>query len=318
MPTKSNVFKVMVYILVLCGIFLGTGVHAQQAQFLDSATLKVGTIVSVASQDYQPLWLVAQRWGSISDQQMDVTSHVAFHNAHSLSGQPSFRDYVARHENQPSSALSYGISVYNNQLFRQTTLQEGYVKVKLRHWQLAAGRYQEVIGEVPDQISSGSLGVSSNALPIPKVSLGLSDYTDLPFIAPGWVQVKGQISTGWMEPDGYVKKAKFHHRSLYFQVGKRAVISRRSLTALSLFGGLNQFVIWGGEHPDRGRLPGEWKDLTKITVPGNNLGFFDYGFTLLTQGIKIRGYTQVPFEGKSSINPFRIKDRMAGITLTDS
>ena len=275
----------MVYTLITGCICLGTGTHVLQAQFLDSATLKVGTTVSVASQDYQPLWLVAQRWGTISDQQADVSTHIAFHNAHQLGARSSFHNYVRRLKKRPRSSLAYGLSLYNNQLFQQTTLQEGYVKVRLRHWQLAAGRYREVIGEVPDQLSSGSLGVSGNALPIPKVSVGLPEYTDLPFIAPGWVQVKGQLSTGWMGEDAYVRKAKFHHRSLYVQVGKRAIISRRSRTALSLFGGVNHFVIWGGRtsgarsnvwrmgKPDQGHCarqqPGFFRLRVYVTHPGD-------------------------------------------------
>lgn len=315
---KPSVARTIACILVVYIIGFGLGTQKLYAQLLDSAKIRVGTIVSVASQDYQPLWLVSNRWGTISDQQVDVATYLTFHDAFALGSWTPIQNYGRRLKKRPTPRVSYGFSLYNNQLFRQTRLQEGYVKLNLGHWQLAAGRYQEVIGEVPSQISSGSLGVSSNALPIPKVSLGLAEYTDLPFIAPGWVQVKGQASVGWMEEDAYVDKAKFHHRSLYFQVGKRSVISRKNLTALSLFGGLNHFVIWGGKHPDRGKMADEWKNLTKIIVPGNNLGFFDYGFTLLTQGIKIRGYTQVPFEGKGNINPFRIKDRMVGITVSDT
>ncbi len=289
-----------------------------RAQFLDSATFRVGTTVSAASQDYQPLWLVAQRWGAISDQQVDASSYLSFHNVHRFAPPASFQDYVRRRQKKAPSSISYGVSLYNNKLLQQTTLQEGYVKLKLRSWQFAAGRYREVVGEVPEHISSGSMGISGNALPIPRVSLGLSEYTDLPLIAPGWAQVKGQVSAGWLERNAYVNNARFHQRSLYGQVGKRAIINRRSRTALSLFGGVNHFVIWGGEHPERGQMEDAWQNLAKVIVPGNNLGFFDYGFTLLTQGIKIRGYTQVPFEGKGSMAPFRIKDRMVGVVISDT
>ena len=310
--------RVVACIFAMYTIIVGATTQELRAQMLDSAKIQVGTMVTVASQDYQPLWLVSQRWGTISDQSVDVTSYLQFHNSFPLGSWTPIQDYgrILRKRSTPS--VSYGFSVYNNQLFQQTRLQEGYLKLNLSHWQLAAGRYQEIIGEVPSQISSGSLGISGNAVPIPKVSLGLPRYTDVPFIAPGWVQVKGQASVGWMEEDAFVDKAKFHHRSLYFQVGKRAVISRRTRSAISLFGGMNQFVIWGGEHPENGQLPGRIQDLARFIVPGNNLGFFDYGFTLLTRGFKFRGYTQSPFEGKGSINPFRIKDRMAGLVVSDT
>ena len=310
--------KMLAYALIVGVFSLGLGTQNLYAQLLDSAKIRVGTIVSVASQDYQPLWLVSQRWGTISDQQVDVTSYLHFHHSFALGSWTPIQDYGRVLRKRPTPSLSYGLSIYNNQLFQQTRLQEGYLKLNLSHWQLAVGRYQEVIGEVPSQISSGSLGISGNAVPIPKVSLGIAEYTDVPFIAPGWVQVKGQASVGWMEEDAYVDKAMFHHRSLYFQLGKRAVINRRTRSAVSLFGGLNQFVVFGGEHPEDGQLPGRIPDLARVTVPGNNLGFFDYGFTLLTRGFKLRGYTQSPFEGKSSINPFRVRDRMAGLVVSDT
>ncbi|MEQ9441774.1 MAG: capsule assembly Wzi family protein [Cyclobacteriaceae bacterium] len=303
---------------IVCFACLGLSTQALYAQFLDSAQVRVGTMLSIASQDYQPLWLVSQRWGTMSDQKFDFTSHLKFHNKHMLGSSDPFRRYVSKIKRRAVPAISYGISIYNNQLFKEAFIQEGYVKLQLGNWQLAGGRYQETTGDVPSQISSGSLGISENALPIPKVSIGVVDYTDVPLIPAGWVQFKGQISTGWMEKDAYVKNAKFHQRSLYFQVGKKPFASRKNLTAFSLFGGLNQFVIWGGEHPEKGPQQSEWKNLAQVIVPGNNLGFFDYGFTLLTQGYKIRGYTQVPFESKSNINPLRIKDRMVGIVLSDT
>lgn len=297
---------------------LGPGAAPLRAQLLDSAVLKAGTMVSVASQDYQPLWLVSQRWGTLSDQPFDVTSHVSFHNQHLLGDRSSFRNYISSLKKRSAPTLSYGVSLYNNQLLQQTRFQEAYVKVNVHHWQLAAGRYQEVIGEVPALISSGSLGVSGNAAPLPQASLGLMEYTDLPFLAPGWIQVKGQVSVGWLERDAYVQHAKLHHRSFYLQVGKRPLVSYRNRTALSLYGGVNQFVVWAGRHPSRGQLPGQWANLIQPIVPGNNLGFFDYGFTFLSRGIKVRGYTQVPFEGKGNVNPFRIKDRMVGVVVSDT
>ena len=315
---KSRITVRMIRILLGGAILLGLNSGKLYAQLLDSAEFRVGTMVSVASQDYLPLWLVAERWGTISDQPVDVTSYIAFHNKHVLHEQSSFQNYVRSVKRRPASSISYGASLYNNQLLRETSFQEAYVKAKFHHWQLAVGRYREAAGNVPGETTSGSLGISKNATPIPRVSVGLAEYMDIPFITPGWVQVKGQASIGWMGPEAFVDKAKFHHRSLYFQVGKTAFVNRRRRTALTLYGGLNQFVIWGGEHPEQGPLSNRWLDLAKPFVPGNNLGFFDYGFTFLSQGIKVRGYTQSIFEGKTSVNPFRIKDRMVGLSVSDT
>lgn len=320
-------------ILTICCMYLC--IEDVQAQFLDPMRLKVGTMATVASRDYQPLWLVSNRRSSVADQKADVSTYLTFSNKHAFKQINPRYSHLRTKRNYPEFSLSYGVSVFNNQHLQEVFLQEGYVKVNFNHWQLAAGRYKEIIGEVEPaknydiygrelhykekgtaigidpQISSGSLGISGNALPIPKVSIGLIKYTDIPFSPPGWIQFKGHLSHGWMEKDAFVKNALFHERSFYLRFG------RRSYNTFHVYGGMNQFIIWGGTHPERGPLWNDWKDLTKVMTPGNNLGFFDYGLTFMSRHYKFKAYTQVPFEGRSSISIFRIKDRLAGFILSD-
>jgi len=319
-PPIANLPATRIAVLLFIATFIAVASPAQvrTPPFLDSARFNVGTTVTVASQDYQPLWLVSQRWGGISDQQFDASTHVAFHNKHMLSKPRTLRNYIRKTKRKPASSISYGLVLRNNQLLQQTFIQEGYAKVQVGNWRLAAGRYREVVGEVNPELSSGSWGISGNAVPIPQVSVGLSEYTDVPFFNPGRVQVKGQVSVGWLGSDSLVSNAMYQQRSAYLKIGQDSRLRSRRAISYSLYGGLNHFAIWGGERSDGGELPGDWPDLLRPIVPGNNLGFFDYGATLHIQELKIRAYTQSPFESRNSLNPFRIKNRIVGFEVEDN
>ena len=54
------------------------------AQVLDSLQVQAGTAVTVASKDFLPLWLVANRYGVISDQQFDFSTHVMATNTNQV------------------------------------------------------------------------------------------------------------------------------------------------------------------------------------------------------------------------------------------
>ncbi|MEK6481645.1 capsule assembly Wzi family protein [Catalinimonas sp. 4WD22] len=303
--------------ILIIALYFGLN-HAVRAQFLDSLKVKVGTSVTIAKEDYQPLWLVSNRWGTITDQKFDASTYLTLSNHHTFGGKGPIRQYYGRYTDQPTSNIIYGVSINNHNHFKKTFLSEAYAKVKWHALRLDIGRYKEVVGEVDYQLSSGSLGISGNALPIPKVSLAIPSYTDVPFIAPGWIQVKGQFSNGWMDSDSLVSKAYLHQRSFYVRLGKKPLVNARKFTTINLYGGLNQFVVWGGESSKGNKLPGEWIDIfTKAAVPGNNLGFFDYGATLTTRDFNLTAYTQVPFESKTNMNPFRIKNRLVGVSWTN-
>lgn len=297
--------------------------HAR-AQFSDSLQLRVGTNVTVATQNYQPLWLVSNRFGTITDQQADVSTYISFTNRHVYKGGSPLYEYLRKYEKLPVVALEYGLDLYHNHHFQQVFIQEGYVKVNYNHWQLRAGRYEENIGEVNPELSSGSFGISGNALPVPKVSLAIMQYTDVPF-TNGWLQVKGLFSHGWMGEDRWVKEALLHERNFYLRLGT---------PAFRLYGGLNRFAVWGGKHPDYGQLPKTLNDYKIIVLGrpvddarpyreeqhdqrGNHLGFFDFGLNLDLYNMKITVYQQTPFEDRSGVKPLGNPDKLLGIALAN-
>lgn len=305
-------------------LFLCLLPYAVSAQLFDSLQLSVGTNATVATQNYQPLWLVSNRFGTITDQQADISTHLRVANRHILGINRQLYRYLRENENLPELGIAYGADLYVNNHFGSVYLQEAYIKMNLNQWQIRAGRYEEVHGEINPELSSGSFGISKNALPIPKISLVISEYTDIPF-TDSFLQFKGKISHGWMR-GGYVEETFMHDKNLYIRGGRRN---------FGIYGGLNHYVVWGGRHPIYGPFPqgfnvfwnsafSQIRDMENLYEMdsaknlGNHLGFVDFGLDAYIKGLKITIYNQVPFENGNEIHPFSDNNRMVGISVVNT
>lgn len=299
----------LIFLLIVCMGCMGI-VAAQDSVkcWQDSLKLSVGTITTVASKDFLPLWLVANRYGTIKDRQSDVSTNVYLANEHA-SKNGDFR-------------VNYTLDVYNHNHFEDFTIVEGNVKVNYKGWELRGGRYREVLGEVDPTLSTGSLGLSANALPIPKIGIAVPAYKEIPF-TNGWVQFKGLISHGWMGKDRYYE-SYLHEKAFYLRVGRGK---------LKLFGGIVHFGEWGGK---RGRfsLDRSWKGFWDVllvkeandgSLPSNSIlrpnragdqrGTLEGGFDLESGYGYWHFYNQLFFESGTGID-IRNIDRLAGLSLT--
>ncbi|RYF85815.1 MAG: hypothetical protein EON98_05510 [Chitinophagaceae bacterium] len=215
------------------------------AQFKDSLSITAGVAVTVATKPYQPLWLLANQFGTLRNRQADVALHLKITNRHDFGSD----HWITSDSSTKNFSLKYGFDIYNNNKLQSTFFKEAYLKFAFRNLELRAGRLAEFVGEVDPSLSSGSLGVSGNALPIPQVGLKLTRYVNVP-LTKGWVQFKGEFSHGWFGDDSSVKNAFLHHKSAYLKFGKGS---------FQFYAGLNHFAQWGGSTAS-GRLPSRFKD----------------------------------------------------------
>ncbi len=276
-----------------------------QTRLVDSLEVHAGITGTIAAKDYQPLWLMANHFGTISDRKGDVSSHIGFSN---------------RHVWKDDFYIKYGLDVYNNDQFHQTFIEQGYLKAGYRHWEIRAGRYEEIIGETDKDLSSGSMGISGNALPIPKVGIAVTDYTNIPY-TNGWVQFKGLISHGWMGNDQYIKNAWLHEKNFYLRIGKRR---------LKVFGGIQHYAVWGGNRKDLPKITAGWQGFMDVLLvktkddgtvgtteiqpnrPGDHRGIIEGGIEWENERLLLRMYNQTPFESGQGID-IRNIDRLLGI-----
>jgi len=274
----------------------------------DSLKLSVGTMATVASKDFLPFWLVANKYGTIKDRKEDLSTNVYIHNEHSF-----FKDRLK---------LSYTMDLYSHNHFGDFTLVEGNVKLNYKGWAIRGGRYREIIGEVDPAFSTGSLGLSGNALPIPKIGIAVSEYKKIPF-TKGWLQFKGLFSHGWMGHDRYYE-SYLHEKAFYLRAGRGK---------LKLFGGVVHFGEWGGRRGDfslnrslKGFLDVLFaKEANDGSLPvnspfrpnraGDQRGALEYGIDWESKYGYWHFYNQTPFESGTGID-IRNVDRLAGISLT--
>ncbi len=309
---------------VLLCIFFFLIAHSGYCQFLDSLQLNAGSLGTVAKQGYQPLWLVANRWGAITDQQYDASTYFGFRNTH-VFGKKYSSKFNPTGVEQPLFYVNYGANIINNNHFQNTIFQEGYVKAGYKHLEIRYGRFKDIPGEVDKDLSSGSLGVSGNALPIPKLSIALTDYVNVPF-TNGWLQVKGQLSHGWLGNDRFLN-SYYHEKTLYVRAGKKK---------LKVFVGFQHYVEWGGRR-DSIQLDRSFKGFLNVFFSrsnaddgsgidpqsiikygnyfaGDQRGVFELGFDLETNDAMLHFYHQTPFDGTWGVD-IRNIDNLSGLSL---
>jgi len=301
---KPNAMKRLLVFLI---ILLHLAVTDLRAQVLDSLLVKVSTTGTLASEDYQPLWITSQRFGIFTDRKTDLSTRVGFSNAHRLGLHKQFY-------------IRYGADLYNNDHFGEVFLQQAYFKAGYGRLELRAGRYEEMIGAVDKDLSSGSLGVSGNALPIPQVGIALTDYVNVPF-TNGWLQFKGQLSHGWMGSDRFIQDAWLHQKTMYLRVGKKR---------LKVGAGLQHYAVWGGERKDLPKIKKNFwdvflaKEANDGTVGGDYLpnrsgdhrGVVEGTIDWETERTGLHLYMQMPFETGQGID-IRNIDRLLGVAYTN-
>ena len=303
--------KYLFNLLILCIGF------SAQGQFTDSLEIIVGTTASAASEDFQPLWLGANKWGTIADRQTDLSTRLRLSNQHVLGKKFRRSGEIGK----PRFTIGYALDIYNNEHFDQTFIQEGFVKFTYDKWEVSAGRFENIIGEVHPELSSGSLGgISPNALPIPKISVYNSDYINIPF-TNGWLQFKGLFGHGWLGNDRLLEKAYLHEKALYGRIGKQK---------LKLYGGIQHYAIWGGQN-SKYQLDRSFQGFLDVVFfkeaddgsvgpdirpnrAGYQRGSVDFGVTYDSKDFTFNLYHQTPIENHTSIT-FQNIDRLVGLSI---
>lgn len=265
-----------------CGVLVLAWVNTTTAQplaFKTPNTYQVEAGVLVSSSAKTPFWLRTNQYGIVPLNSPAATLRASFR-----------ADYDSVRVRKRQFDYGYGLNVVANQSTRTPgenafILPEIYLKARVGVFEAYVGRRRELFGLADSTLSSGSYIWSGNALPIPKIQIGIPRFTPIGF-TKGWVSVQGQFAHGWMDASGYVSHSFLHQSSLYLQVGKPS-------SRVRLYGGFNHEVVWGGVSPDlvkaglikNERLPASFKDYLRVITgergaPGNDTSqYTDFDLT---------------------------------------
>lgn len=133
---------------------------------------------------------------------------------------------------------------------------ELYSSISYHAFRLDIGRFNQPIGLNNHSLSAGSMMMSTNAIPITRISISNPDFVNVPF-SQGVLEYKGMYSHGWFTEDRYVDDAYLHQKYLYLKL---------NIDKFSAIGGIVHNAMWGGtsENPNVGRLPQSFSDYLRV------------------------------------------------------
>ncbi len=204
--------------------------------------------------------------------------------------------------------FDYGLRV--NSFLRSNSnhhiIEKGYVKLKKNIFHLSLGRFNQNISNESKSLSSGSLAISNNTMPLPMIDVGIKEFTPV-VINRFNFQFKGGLSHGWFNKSQYLKAPYLHQKNLYL---KKQIKPNQSLTL-----GIVHMAMWGGATRIHGKQPQNFIDYLRIfflqpasdkglkqervNTLGNHLGIWDVAYEKLINQKKIKLYYQHPFEDES-------------------
>lgn len=291
--------------------------------------VEVGTYLSGTGDN--PYWLRTNQYGSVPYNTPAGSAKIGFAAPYDTS--------------RRKFDVGYGIDIVANAAGttnlppdQPVILQQAYVKARLGVFEAYAGRRREVFGLVDTLLTSGSYVWSGNALPVPKIQIGIPNYVPIGF-TKGWLSVMGTFAHGWLG-GRYVRHTLLHQKSLFFRLGKPQSTFRA-------YGGINHAVVWGGISPDllgtglvtSERLPASFTDYMLVVtglrtgdqslIPfdnnltdfdltnriGNHLGSVDLALEIDLRRHSLYVYRQNPFDSGALFYFTSIADGLNGIRL---
>jgi hypothetical protein len=198
-----------------------------------------------------------------------------------------------------------GESFYKSKLFNNTYLKVGHY-------------YKDFSSYLNDNLSSGSLLISNNAEPMPKIGL-LSSYK---FKQNENLDFNFGISHGLFSKSEIYKSAPMlHEKFIYLNYSKNQ----------NKFGvGFVHNAMWGGSTEDYGDFPNTFKDFLKVFISadgpllegephanalGNHLGIWDFYYKRKVDKKELKLYYQHFFEDTSGLRFDNKSDGLWGLEL---
>ena len=198
----------------------------------------VGAISNAA-----PFWLQHRNYG--------IASSEAF-SASALLGLYKNVDYS-------SPKFDYGFQLTGFALTnKQTTLFAPHQYSFQLHWQmfdLTIGAKAMQWGNQDNELSAGGLIFSSNARPMPRITLGIDEYYKMP-ITGGMIEIKGGLSHGWFNDNAPIENVLLHHKFAALRLGGHSPVRFEYE--------LHHMAQWGGNIPGVGQQPVGFNNFLRI------------------------------------------------------
>lgn len=305
---KNGLSLFLLSLLLMPGILQPNDLQAQQRQ---NATFTYGLELrgAAAGNEFLPFWLYSNRHGTVDYYSPSSSAIVDFH----------------KHLDPEESGFDYGFGTTfagryseNEALF----FSQLYGTLSYGAFEIKGGRFYEQLGTVDESLSMGSLAISQNATPMPKIKAGFPDYTDVP-LTSGYVEFKGEIAHGWFEEDREIQNPYLHQKYFYLRFGGDFAFRPHI--------GLTHQATWAGTgNKFEGDLDDSFMDYMRVFIAesatgnpnsgevvyalGDHRGIWDFGFDLRLSGYKLQAYFQKIYNDKDGLK-LQTPDGMLGVGL---
>ena len=117
-----------------------------------------------------------------------------------------------------------------------------YAHARLYVIDITAGIKPLYFGGGDEELTCGSLLLSNNAHPFPRISIGIDQWTPIPGLY-GYVDLRGGLTNGWLnDNNGKVSHVKLHHKYIGLRAGGKLPIN--------ISYEFHHAAIWGGYRID--------------------------------------------------------------------
>lgn len=273
-------------------------------------SLKLDASISNAN---TPFWLQSNRFGNIPTSGSFVSTQWGTYKIYNP-GNPRLLQWSAGAE------LIGNVSKVNSIFFSDL-----YIAGKLGIIELSIGHKREVGGIADTCMTSGSLAISGNSRPYPKIKISTPNFIKI-------IPSIDIVALKFSYSDGLLGSAKIHYgnvthipslfmhqKSLYFRLGGPQY-------KLSLYAGFNHQAMWGGEskiftgglkQPEAYKYMVTGKPWAGSRV-GNHLGTIDLGAEWRGKDWEIFVYRQSIYEDGSLKNLSNVADGLNGLRFKRS
>lgn len=200
-----------------------------------------------------------------------------------------------------------------------------YAYTRLYVFDITVGIRPERAGGLDPDLSSGGLLISGNAMPLPRISIGIDEFTPVP-LTYGYFEMKISMSNYWTkgtqlwpQPTPLVEGLKLHHKYLGFRVGGKLPVNFSYEC--------HHAAMWGGyspEYGDMGNSMHDWWNMMwargggntkfeQVNAMGNHLGMQHLQLDVKVADWKARIYWQTMLEDGPARLPWYMPNRSDGL-----
>ncbi|QRR03385.1 capsule assembly Wzi family protein [Dyadobacter sandarakinus] len=276
----------------------------------DSTFTFQGRITAAASSANTPLWLHANQYGSVPYEGSFLSAQLAAHKVYNP-GNPRFFQWSGGFE-----------MIANAGKKSSAFFTDVFLAGKIGNVEVGIGQKKNQVGLTDTLLTSGSLALSANARPYPRIWIASAGFMNLipgnDFISFNFAYSDGLLGSADINFGNvtHVPATYLHHKMLYLKLGG-------AHQRLNLYGGFNHQAMWGGEDlifSDGLKKPEAYKYVVfgkpwAHSRVGNHFGTIDLGAEWKGESWTLFLYRQSIYEDGSLIDLSNIADGLAGIRL---